>query len=76
MLFLRKLVVFVILFLAAASILVEGSCRDWDISSCDDHQGCIACVLDLSWAKVDFCVEKSIADQLPEGEEIYSLLYG
>lgn len=43
-------------------------CRNWDISSCEDHQNCTACVLDLSWAKVNFCVEEEVADKLPDSE--------
>ena len=50
-------------------------CRNWDISSCEDHENCTACVLDLSWAKVNFCVEEEVADKLPDSELMFKVAY-
>lgn len=67
---LLKGAVFMCLLIAACRA-AESSCRDWDIGSCADHEGCTPCVLDLSWAKVNFCVEQAIAEKLPEGDNLY-----
>ncbi|KAL4519643.1 hypothetical protein Ndes2526B_g01780 [Nannochloris sp. 'desiccata'] len=44
----------------------QGSCTDVATAECSDHEGCELCKMDVSWAKVEFCVSEEIADKLPE----------
>ena len=42
------------------------SCTEVATAECNDHEGCELCKMDVSWAKVEFCVSEEIADKLPQ----------
>jgi hypothetical protein len=52
--------------LIAHSFAQGGSCTDVSTAECSDQEGCELCKMDVSWAKVEFCVSEEIADKLPE----------
>jgi len=63
-----------LLFLFAIGSLIpqtfgQGSCTDVSTAECSDHEGCELCKMDLTWAKVNFCVSEEIAEKLPTREK-------
>jgi hypothetical protein len=60
-----------LLVLVSISIAInkaqESSCSDVaSLAECADHEGCELCRMNISFAKVEFCVSEEIGEKLPQ----------